>query len=211
MGRAGANILYSTDFFDPEVHVNARNPAAKPYLLNGAMEGHVLVKNVGGALPLKAPKLLSVFGYDAVAVTKYNIPGPSDFMGGLCPYGWESLDTSYIPFISQAPLPQYGQYGTLFCGGGSGANSPAYISAPFDALKEQAYADGTSLLWDFTSQDPIVDSASDACLVFINAFSSEGYDRSSLVDSYADTLVTNVASSCNNTIVTIHNAGIAIF
>jgi beta-glucosidase len=61
--------------------------------------------------------------------------------------------------------------------GGSGANSPAYISAPFDALKEQAYADDTAVFWDLTSNSPIVDSSSDACLVFTNAFATEGGDR----------------------------------
>ncbi len=206
----GPLLIYSNDYSSPQVHINARNPAAKGSLLSGAMEGHVLVKNVGNALPLKAPKLLSVFGYDAPSVKTWNVPGPTDFLGGLCPDGWELLDSSYIPFVSAGPLPQYGAGGTQICGGGSGANSPAYISAPFDAIKEQSYVDGTSLLFDFESQEPIVDSASDACLVFINAFASEGYDRSSLVDTYSDTLVKNVAASCNNTIVTIHNAGIAI-
>ena len=64
--------------------------------------------------------------------------------------------------------------------GGSGANAPAYVSAPFDALQEQAYQDGTSLFWDFTSFSPIVDSTTDACIVFINAFATEGDDRPSL-------------------------------
>jgi beta-glucosidase len=61
--------------------------------------------------------------------------------------------------------------------GGSGANAPAYISAPFDAIQEQAYQDGTGLFWDFTSTNPVVDASSDACLVFVNAFATEGADR----------------------------------
>ena len=69
--------------------------------------------------------------------------------------------------------------------GGSGANAPAYISAPLDALKEQAYQDGTSLFWDSTSSHPTVDQASDACLVFINAFATEGADRIGLRGSFA--------------------------
>lgn len=64
--------------------------------------------------------------------------------------------------------------------GGSGANSPAYISAPLDAIKEQAYQDGTSLFWDFTTLQPNIDANTDACLVFINAFATEGDDRPGL-------------------------------
>lgn len=53
----------------------------------------------------------------------------------------------------------------------------------------------------------MVESSSDACLVFINEFATEGVDRSSVADSASDALVKSVASQCKNTIVTIHNAG----
>ncbi|OJJ87957.1 glycoside hydrolase family 3 protein, partial [Aspergillus glaucus CBS 516.65] len=43
----------------------AKYPAERETLLQSAIEGHVLVKNVEGALPLQTPQLLSVFGYDA--------------------------------------------------------------------------------------------------------------------------------------------------
>ncbi len=45
--------------------IEAKNPASKPVLFDGAVEGHVLVKNVDGILPLKSPRLLSLYGYDA--------------------------------------------------------------------------------------------------------------------------------------------------
>jgi beta-glucosidase len=45
--------------------IEAKNPASKPVLFDGAVEGHVLVKNVDGLLPLKSPRLLSLYGYDA--------------------------------------------------------------------------------------------------------------------------------------------------
>ena len=45
--------------------VIARSPASKGTLLQSAIEGHVLVKNTNQALPLKSPRLVSVFGYDA--------------------------------------------------------------------------------------------------------------------------------------------------
>jgi beta-glucosidase len=71
-------------------------------------------------------------------------------------------------------LTQYGYEG------GSGANAPAYISDPFSAIAERAYQDDTSLFWDFQSGNPYVDTASDACLVFINAWATEGSDRAGL-------------------------------
>ncbi|TKA43021.1 hypothetical protein B0A54_05969 [Friedmanniomyces endolithicus] len=50
----------------------------------------------------------------------------------------------------------------------------------------------------------------DACLVFINEYSSEVWDRPGLADPDSDTLVNNVAPMCNSTVVVIHNAGIRL-
>ncbi|CZR51391.1 probable beta-glucosidase precursor [Phialocephala subalpina] len=195
------------NYYTPHKPVYARDPSSQSVLLDGALEGHVLVKNVNNALPLKSPKLLSVFGYDAVAPQKFDVGGPTDIIAPWT-FGAESL--SYTPFISSEPAPQIAINGTIISGGGSGANAPAYISAPIDALKEQAYLDGTSLFWDFYDNDPIIDTSSDACLVFINAFATEGNDRLGLHDDYSDALIQNVAANCSNTIVTIHNAGIRL-
>jgi beta-glucosidase len=85
-----------------------------------------------------------------------------------------------LPFLEGLPASQIAANGTIISGGGSGANAPAYISAPFDAIKEQAYEDGTSLYWDFLNVAPTVDTSTDACLVFINAFATEGDDRTGL-------------------------------
>jgi hypothetical protein len=51
-------------------------------------------------------------------------------------------------------------------------------------LNEQAYADGTAVFWDSISQDPAVDTSTDVCLVFINAFATEGNDRVGLHGTY---------------------------
>lgn len=51
---------------------------------------------------------------------------------------------------------------------------------------------------------------SDACLVFINAMATEGWDRDGLHDDFSDGLVLNVADKCANTIVVIHAAGIRL-
>jgi beta-glucosidase len=166
-------------FYTPHPPVYARDPSSKEFLLDGALEGHVLVKNVNNALPLKSPKLLSVFGYDAPSPPEMNVGGPSDFIGGTWVFGYEP-ELDYTPFVSGTAPPQIAANGTMISGGGSGANAPAYISAPFDAIKEQAYVDGTSLYWDFLNVAPTVDTSTDACLVFINAFATEGDDRTGL-------------------------------
>ncbi|KAL4795363.1 glycosyl hydrolase family 3 N terminal domain-containing protein [Aspergillus venezuelensis] len=173
----------------PHEAVIATSPDAKPILLQAAIESHVLVKNTNNALPLTSSNLnlVSVFGYDAYAPLKHDL---------TMSFSW-SGDRSE-PY----------QNSTLHVGGGSGLTSPAYIDAPIDAIKRRAYDDGFSVLWDFESNEPTVDYTSDACLVFINAYATEGLDRPGLSDEYSDTLVTNVAANCSNTIVTIHNAGI---
>lgn len=51
---------------------------------------------------------------------------------------------------------------------------------------------------------------SDACLVFINAMATEGWDRDGLHDDFSDGLVLNVAAKCANTIVVVHTAGIRL-
>jgi len=166
-------------FYTPHPPVYARDPSSKQFLIDGALEGHVLVKNVNSALPLKKPKLLSVYGYDAPSPLEMNVGGINDFIGGTWVYGYESV-LDPISFISGASETQIAFNGTIISGGGSGANSPAYISAPFDAIKEQAYQDDTSLFWDFMNVDPAVDTNTDACLVFVNAFASEFVDRTGL-------------------------------
>lgn len=171
--------------------VIATSKEAKPVLLQSAIEGHVLVKNTNKALPLKSPKLISVFGYDAYT------PMTMD------------LSTSF-DFSATATRSALYQNGTQYVGGGSGANSPAYVDAPISAIQRRAYEDGSSVLWDFTSESPSVDYTSDVCLVFINSYATEGYDRAGLDDTHSDTIVNNVADNCANTIVVIHNAGIRI-
>ncbi|CAK7275417.1 hypothetical protein SEPCBS57363_006671, partial [Sporothrix epigloea] len=58
------------DLTQPHPIIDARNPADRQTLLDGAIEGHVLVKNANNVLPLKAPKFLSVFGYSAQSPTQ---------------------------------------------------------------------------------------------------------------------------------------------
>ncbi|KAH8896672.1 hypothetical protein GQ53DRAFT_889949 [Thozetella sp. PMI_491] len=177
----------TTNFLNPHRKVYARDPASKPIILQNAIEGHVLVKNINNSLPLHKPQMVSVYGYDA--------PAPS-------------VITDMVTFHGFSTPAAYN--GTLINGGGSEACAPAYISAPFDAIQARAYEDGTSLFWDFDSENPLVNPNSDACLVFINAWATEGADRSALQDDFSDNLIINVAKKCSNTMVFVHNAGIRL-
>ena len=178
-------------------------------------KGHVLVKNERNALPLKSPRKLSVFGYDA--------PGGlnSSTESLLYMYGLANMDQKepyeqvgfLLAFAGALPpgsveLAQTALNGTLITGGGSGAATAISSTAPLDALQRRAAVDNTTLLVDSQSANPLaVDPSSDACLVFINALAFESADRTTLADGYSDNLVLSVASRCSNTIVVIHNAG----
>lgn len=194
----------------PHKLIEARDPASKPVIFNGAVEGHVLVKNEGG-LPLKSPKVISLFGYDAKAPDSYNFDG-APFSPWT--YGYESANISNfiagimggIPITSPPIAPN----GTIWVGGGSGANTPSFISSPFEALSQRAYEDNSVLTWDFHESDPEVRAESDACIVMINAWSTEGLDRDDIRDDLSDGLINNVADRCSNTIVVIHNAGVRL-
>jgi beta-glucosidase len=194
----------------PHEAVIAKDPAAKTTILQGAIEGHVLVKNTNNALPLKSPKLLSLFGYDGIA------PSTVDALVSYNTWslGYESAPGGLLALFEPTlvAVPQIAINGTIISGGGSGANSPAYVSSPFDAITVEAYNDNTNLFWDFTNinSTAAVDAASDACLVFINAFATEGIDRPGLHDDYSDALVLNIAAQCANTMVIIHNAGVRL-
>jgi beta-glucosidase len=108
------------DFVAPHKKVYARDPKSKPIILQNAIEGHVLVKNVNGALPLKKDvQMLSVFGYDAHAPLIMNVP---DAAGPVYMNGWgvgaESTDPSLLNMLGttqRSPAAAYN--GTLIHAG----------------------------------------------------------------------------------------------
>lgn len=207
----GVGMPYNVS--EPHTIVSALTPDAKPTIYDGAVEGHVLVKNTNGALPLKSPKLISVFGYDAVAPRTY-MPDGLFIFDNPWTIGYEpsvfQIDDAFSSAIINEPYDyQVAFNGTLAVGGGSGANAGPYLSAPLDALQQRAYEDGTVVMWDTSNTPGLmgVMEASDACLVFINAFATEGMDRAGARDDYSDDLVNKVAKTCSNTMVIIHNAG----
>ena len=106
------------DFTSPHEAVYARNPASKEILLDGALEGHVLVKNSNKTLPLNKPKVLSIFGYDAVAPSALDVPLPTALFGPFS-IGYESqlLYSPLQAFGTLQPPPQIAPNGTFFTGG----------------------------------------------------------------------------------------------
>jgi beta-glucosidase len=151
--------------------------------------GHVLVKNINQTLPLKAPRFVSIFGYDA-EVKASPWTNPARYGGGYeVNFGWETFN------------------GTLIVAGGSGSNTPPYVISPFKAIQDRVIADRGTVRWDFWSANPIPQVISEVCLVFINAYASESFDRLSLTDKFSDNLVLNVAANCSNTVVVLHSAG----
>lgn len=61
----------AADLTAPHERVNAKNPASKQTIFDGAVEGQVLLKNINGALPLKSPQMLSLYGYSAKVSALY--------------------------------------------------------------------------------------------------------------------------------------------
>ncbi|RDA87144.1 hypothetical protein CP532_4271 [Ophiocordyceps camponoti-leonardi (nom. inval.)] len=195
----------------PHALVEGREEAALPVLFEGAVEGHVLVKNSKRTLPLKGPRMLSVFGYSAKSADDW---GPShDFiqlntwMFGLSPLDPVSRLASVLPSAKRSAIARMG---TLIGGGGSGAVTPAVFTSPLESLKVRAARDDTALFYDLSSARPAVDPLSDACIVLGNAWATEGYDRPSLSDNYTDGLIRAVADQCKRTIVVLHNAGVRL-
>ncbi|KAH6610843.1 glycoside hydrolase family 3 protein [Trichoderma cornu-damae] len=192
-----------SNVLDPHEAVDGRNPAAAPVLLDGAIEGHVLVKNAKNTLPLKSPRMLSLFGYSAKTPDYFN-PSSNLLFSQNWITGMEALNSNYV---SGNGLATFGANGTMFGGCGSGAITPALAVSPFEALKMRASQDGTALFNDFLSHKPSVEPSSDACIVFGNAWACEGYDRPAVRDDYTDSLIKSVADQCGKTIVVFHNAG----
>ncbi|KAJ6441434.1 putative beta-glucosidase precursor [Purpureocillium lavendulum] len=192
-----------SNLFADHKKVDGRSPDSNAILLQGAIEGHVLVKNERQTLPLKAPRKISIFGYSA---NRPELAKPIEgdeypaWLVGLAPV-WG------LPNQDQTPI---GPRGTLWGGGGSGAIGPATFTSPLDALVAKASKDGFKLMQDLNSSTPVPDSTSDACIVFGNAWATEGHDRPALQDDYTDTMIKSVADKCGKTIVVLHNAGVRL-
>jgi len=58
-------VGFTSKYLQPYRVVDARDSNDAGTLLQGAIEGHVLVENTNETLPLQNPQIMSVFGYDA--------------------------------------------------------------------------------------------------------------------------------------------------
>ncbi|KAL7619941.1 beta-glucosidase [Parahypoxylon ruwenzoriense] len=152
----------------------------------------VLLKNVGGALPLVKPESVAVVGEDA----QDNPDGPNGCVDRIC------------------------NNGTLAMGWGSATAEYPYLVSPATALQKQAEADGTVFInvkgnFDLDAARAAASNSSVA-IVFANANSGEGYttldgnfgDRNNLtLWKGGDELIQAVASVNPNTVVVIHSVG----
>lgn len=172
-------------------------------------ESIALLKNNnanGGGLPLNKPHAMSLYGSHAGPA----VAGPN-----------------FAFSVQGTPSDIY--EGHLASGGGSGAASLPYLITPYLALTLRAVQDGTQLFWIMNNTYSATEATgalaglgggtgvtpsyanyaeeSDVCLCFINSWSGEGADRSSMNSTEQDNLITEVASSCNNTIVVVNVSG----
>lgn len=176
----------------PGININANVQGDhKTNVRAAARDGIVLLKNDDGILPLGKPSKLALVGSAAV----------------VNPQGMNSCADKGC------------NEGALGMGWGSGSVNYPYFSAPADAIRTQAQADGTQI--SLSASDSIgsvssVVNGADAAVVFITANSGEGYitvennagDRNNL-DPWHDgnQLVQAVAQASDNVIVVVHSVG----
>lgn len=153
--------------------------------------GTVLLKNVNGALPLKAPKNIAIFGNDASEPTQGQ--------------------------LNQDPY----EFGTFYSGGGSGTGRPTNLISPLRAIQERAAQDNSTKIVQYWLNNTLIANSDidtllipdrpEVCIVMLKTWAAEGVDRAYLHSDYdGDAVVESVASKCNNTVVVTHSAGINI-
>ena len=190
--KTWAESTYRFNFTYGEEHVDVRADHHKLIREIGSA-GTVLLKNTNGALPLKEGlKNVAVFGNDA-----------GDLTGGL--------------YFATLTTPTGFELGVLPAAGGSGTGRFTYVVDPLSAIKQKIGNDGlvqyvlnnTQVAagngWDTINPQPEV------CLVFLNTWASEAFDRTSLLlDNNGTGVVEKVAANCPNTIVFTHSAGLNV-
>ncbi|CAK4030678.1 glycoside hydrolase family 3 [Lecanosticta acicola] len=153
--------------------------------------GTVLLKNVNNALPLKSPKNIAVFGNDAADLTN------GEYFANLNSEGFE--------------------YGALPVAGGSGTGRLTYVVSPLEAVKAKAGKD--ALVQYITNNTQIIEDNGwdsilpkpEVCLIFLNTWASEGFDRTSLLLNWNGTeVVETIAANCSNTVVVTHSSGLNV-
>lgn len=179
---------------------------------NGA-KSIVLLKNKDSALPLKSPRVMSIFGASAGPTTAG--PNKAFAIADLNPVTWS------IPEVLD---------GHLATVSGAGKASMQYLVTPLQALQNRAREDQTQFRWILNDtfmpetvgfipggastgvrpSIPAYSSFSDVCIVFINAYGGEGHDRRTLENKAQDELVIQVAENCPNTVVVVNTVGVRL-
>lgn len=208
------------EYVSSSAYVDVRGNHSTIVRENGAAS-LVLLKNTNGALPLNKPLSMALFGSHAGPVMAgpnyvFSVNGVSSTYDGHLAGGSGSGQTSFPYLITpqQALTNRASTDGTMIrwilnntytsttTTGGMGGGFGGMKKRQFPAL----LSGGTSL----TQTIPDYATGAEVCLAFVNAFSGEGADRTELRDTEQDTMVTTVASSCNNTIVVINTVGARI-
>ena len=166
-----------------------RDTTSNHYQINLELSraGMILLKNTNQILPLNISVDKSLFIYgDASSRAKYGFGVEGELEHG----------------------------GALYEGGGSGFVQPTYAIDPLTALIIKSRESHLQIRYIADQSDFILIESSfrfrgfhqSKCLVFISAFSSEGFDRLDLFPaSNGDLLVKTVASHCLNTIVIVNS------
>ena len=183
---------YAHDFMlGPNVDVRSQHHTKLIRDLGAA--GTVLLKNINGALPLRIPKTIGVFGNDAADLTRGQY--------SLATMGPNLMDGDY-------------DIGTLAVGGGSGTGRFPYVVSPLEAIKTRGQSQGAIVEY-ITDNEYIVGGGlaslgslpPEVCIVFLKSWASEGDDRTTLTAEWNSTAVVDrTAAICNNTVVVLHGA-----
>ena len=126
VGQEGDNFptpgIGMRNLTEPHEPVEARDPESKPNILEGAIAGHVLVKNEARTLPFtKAPKMVSVYGYDSSVPPTKN----TDKLFELAYTSSQEMGDAELGTPQEFDQAALG--GTIVTGGRAGANAPPYI------------------------------------------------------------------------------------
>ncbi|KUJ21483.1 beta-glucosidase D [Mollisia scopiformis] len=217
-------------YVDADAYVDVRANHSTIVRTNGAAS-LILLKNTNSALPLSKPKSMALFGSHAGPIMAgpnyiFSVQGSGPTYAGHLAGGSGSGQTSFPYLITpqQSLTNKASLDGTMIrwilnntytsttTGGFGGGTAPSGNSTTSTLAKRAGGAAIAGLSGGTSLSQNIPDYATGAevCMVFINALSGEGADRTELRNTEQDDLVSSVAENCNNTIVVVNTVGARI-
>jgi beta-glucosidase len=174
----------------PIIYRNVQKDSTLELVKKIGEDSAILLKNVDGALPLKAPQSIAIIGEDA---------GPSPHSDYACGAFGDGC-------------PNDSNNGTFALALGSGYSQPMNLINPLCAIQGRALQDRSLVrsVLNNTAIDDIQTTAAgaDVTLVFVDAYAAEGQDRETLLlTGNGNAIVEAAASQCNDTIVIMHIPG----